>query len=206
MCHFEKLDFRSDMHGTGFSVIASFREARNLVLESYCDGLLDDEEFLLLYDLNMSKNPEFPFDNYERFNLETLNPAECKAEFRFEKSDLPLLTEALRIPGVIRCAQTTVCDGTEGLCMLLRRLAYLCRYSDLIPRFGRPVPEISMITSEVLDFSYENHNHRVTGWNDVLLNPASLQLYANAVFHKGAPLENCFGFVDGTVQPICRPS
>ena len=124
----------------------------------------------------------------------------------FEKSDLPPLTEALRIPAVIRFAQRTVCDGTEGLCMLLRRLAYPCRYSDLIPRYGRPVPEISMIPSEVLDFIFENHNHRVTGWNDVLLNPASLQLYANAVFHKGAPLENCFGFVDGTVRPICRPS
>ena len=117
--------------------MASFRKARNLVLESYCDGLLDDEEFLLLYDLNTSKNPEFPFDNYERFNLETLDPAECKAEFRFEKSDLPLLTEALQIPAVIRCAQRTVCNGTEGLCMLLRRLAYPCRYRDLGDQYRR---------------------------------------------------------------------
>ena len=25
------------------------------------------------------------------------------------------------------------------------------------------------------------------------------------VHRKGSPLDNCFGFVDGTVHPICRP-
>ena len=29
--------------------------------------------------------------------------------------------------------------------------------------------------------------------------------YCNAIYNKGAPLRNCFGFVDGTVRPICRP-
>ena len=33
----------------------------------------------------------------------------------------------------------------------------------------------------------------------------SLEKYAEAVFNKGAPLSNCFGFVDGTVRPITRP-
>ena len=34
-----------------------------------------------------------------------------------------------------------VFDGMEGLRMLLKRLAYPYRYSDMIPRFGLPVPE-----------------------------------------------------------------
>ena len=99
---------------------------------------------LLLYDLNTSKNPVFPYENYDVFELENVDEAECKAEFRVEKAELPQLAEVLGIPCVFRCDQRTVCDGMEGLCMLLRRLAYPCRYSDLIPRFGRPVPEISM--------------------------------------------------------------
>ena len=33
-----------------------------------------------------------------------------------------------------------------------------------------------------------------------------LQQYADAVHEKGAPLVNCFGFIDGTVRPICRPT
>ena len=88
--------------------------------------------------------------------------------------------------------------------MLLRRLAYPCRYSDLIPRFGRPVPEISMITTRVADFIYENHGRRITEWNDDVLNTNCLERYAAAIHAKGSALNNCFGFVDGTVRPICR--
>ena len=28
---------------------------------------------------------------------------------------------------------------------------------------------------------------------------------ADAVANKGAPLQNCFGFIDGTVRAIARP-
>ena len=38
-----------------------------------------------------------------------------------------------------------------------------------------------------------------------ILNPIELEKYAEAVFSKGVPLSNCFGFVDGTVRPITRP-
>ena len=62
-----------------------------------------------------------------------------------------------------------------------------------------------MISNEVMNWMYENHGHRVTEWNHTILNAAALQKYANAVFNKGAALDNCFGFVDGTVRPICRP-
>ena len=65
-----------------------------------------------------------------------------------------LLEEMLQIPLVMHCNQRSVFSGTEGLCMLLRRLAYPCRYSDLIQRFARPVPVISMITNTVLDHIY----------------------------------------------------
>ena len=38
-----------------------------------------------------------------------------------------------------------------------------------------------------------------------ILNPFAIQQYSDAVSDKGAALNNCFGFVDGTVRPICRP-
>lgn len=185
--------------------MASFKEVRLLLLDSYLDGEIDEDEFVLLYDMNRSKNPEFPHESYERFDLDSMDPSECKAEFRFEKYDLQLLAECLGIPDVFKCEQRSICDGIEGLCMLLRRFAYPCRYSDLIPRFGRPVPVISMITNEVMRFIYDNHHHRLTDWNATLLNPVSLQQYIEAVYRKGAALDNCFGFIDGTVRPICRP-
>ena len=38
-----------------------------------------------------------------------------------------------------------------------------------------------------------------------MLNPPTLEMYARLVHDKGAALQNCFGFVDGTVRPIARP-
>lgn len=152
------------------------------------------------------KNPVFPYENYDRFDFDEIDPAECKVEFRFEKRDLPQLIEALEIPEVFLCDQRSVCDGLEGLCIALRRFAYPCRYSDLIPRFGRPVPEISMISTKVVDFIYDEHHYRLTQWNNNLLNPASMERYAAAIYRRGGTLENCFGFIDGTARPISRPS
>ena len=93
----------------------------------------------------------------------------------------------------------------EGLCILLRRLAYPCRFGDMVPRFGKPVPVLSMVSNTVIDYIYSIHGHRITRWNDQLVNPLALDTYARSVHANRAALQNCFGFVDGTVRPIARP-
>ena len=108
------------------------------------------------------------------------------------------------MPATLKYPQRTVAGGIEGLCMLLQQTSFPCRYRDMIYRFGRPVPILSMVTNQVVDYIYQAHAHRITQWNNQLFNPASLQLYANAIGRKGAALENCFGFVDRTVRPISR--
>ena len=90
--------------------------------------------------------------------------------------------------------------------MLLRRLVYPCRYSDIMARFGgHQVPVLSMITNTVMDYIYEKHHTKLTQWNQAILNPTAIQRYADRIHEKGAPLENCFGFIDGTVRPVSRP-
>lgn len=183
----------------------SFKEFRELLILLYGDNIVTDEEFLLLYNTFSSKNPDFPHGNYERFDLDSMNSDECKAEFRVEKQDLPRLVAALQLPPVLKCEQRSICDDIEGLCMLLKRVAYPCRLSDMIPRFGRPVSVTSLITNDVIDYIYDVHGHLITQWNHDIMNPGALQRYADAISRKGAPLNNCFGFVDGTVRPISRP-
>ena len=61
---------------------------------------------------------------------------EVKAEFRFEQNDIPALHQVLRIPETFTCRQGTVCDRLTGLCTVLKRLTYPCRFSDMIPTFG----------------------------------------------------------------------
>ena len=91
----------------------SFKDARDALLVAHDDETIDDEEFVLLYEQNTSTNPSFPYEEYGDFILDDIDTAECKAEFRFEKNDLPLLAEVLQIPGQFICQQRTVCAGME---------------------------------------------------------------------------------------------
>ena len=106
--------------------------------------------------------------------------------------------------GVFHCKQRSICDGLEGLCVLLRRTSYPCRFSDMIQPFPRPVSVLSLITNEVMDFIYDSHCHLVTEWNRDVLSSVALQRYSETISRKGS-LNNCFGFIDGTVRPIFRP-
>ncbi|CAB3999509.1 Hypothetical predicted protein [Paramuricea clavata] len=179
--------------------MSSFREFRELLVLSYDSKFISDTEFCFLYEYFMSKNPDFCYETYPAFSLDDVEEAECKAEFRVLKQDLPRLREALRIPANFKLEQRSICDGMEGLCMLLRRVCYPCRYSDIIPRFGgRPVSVISLLTNRVIDYIFDTHGYLISEWNETILNPVAMQSYADAIARKGAPLDNCFGFVDGT--------
>ena len=55
----------------------------------------------------------------------------------------------------------------------------------MVPRFGKPVPVLSMVTNHVIDYIYTIHGHRITRWNDALLNPPALDTYVRSVHAKG---------------------
>ena len=91
--------------------------------------------------------------------------------------------------------------------MVLRRLSFPCRYADMILRFAKPAPVISMVTNAVLDIIYATHSPRITQWNHDILDPDQMEMYAAVITSRGAPPppQNCFGFLDGTVRPFARP-
>ena len=166
----------------------AFNDFSNLLVMSHDDGLIDDEEFIVLRDLYSSRDPDFPYNFYAPFDLDELDESESVAEFRFRKRDVRALVEVLRIPDTITCDQRSVCDGIEGLCMLFKRMSYPCRYGDMIHRFAKPVPVLSMITNQMLDYIYNTctHGHKVLHWNHEILSPANRQTYTDAITAKGA--------------------
>ena len=165
---------------------------------------MEIDDFALLY-LNNQSRPIFPPWKFDKFNLDTWDETECRAQLRFAKSDLPALLNCLQIPERIVCAQRTRCSDLEALCILLKRLAYPCHYTDMVARFGRNPTVLSLIFNTVHDFVYTNHHHRLEGWEQAFLSPENLAIYANAIHKQGASLQNCFGFIDGTVRRIARP-
>ncbi len=124
---------------------------------------------------------------------------------RFKKNDIYNLVNTFGLPDVYHCYNGTVIDSVEALCVCLKRFAYPCRYADLVPRFGRPVPHLCMITNMLVDDLYERYSRLLQRLDQPWLSPENLRLYADKVHAKGAALDNCWGFVDGTVRPICRP-
>ena len=186
-------------------LMMSLKGVRSQLLISHDDGVINDEELLLLYDLNRSDNLDLPYNSYPGFDFDDLEDDECLSEFRFYKNDLPLLAEVLGIPEVVECYQRSICSGLEALCIFLKRHSYPCRYSDMIARFGKPVPVLCMINNYMIDYIYQAHSHRILQWNDSILNPHSLEIYSNAITARGSLLDNCFGFIDGTVRPISKP-
>ncbi|CAH3018285.1 unnamed protein product, partial [Porites evermanni] len=125
----------------------AFKNVRNLLLINHNDGFINDDEFVVLYDLYASKNLDFPYDSYAPFDLEELDESESFAEFRFGKRDIRILKEVLLIPDTITCSQRS-------------RLSYPCRYGDMVHRFAKPVPVLSMITNQMIDFVYNVHGNR----------------------------------------------
>lgn len=180
-------------------------KVREAVLFAHGCGLINDEEFALLYDVNKPKNPDMRYSNYEQFDINKLSDDECRSNFRFFRNDIYTLKEVMQLPEQFTCYNGVKVDCVEALSMYLKRFAYPCRYADLVSTFARPIPQLCMITNEVMNFVYLRWRHLLSDLNQPWLSPERLQLFADAIHNKGAALNNCWGFIDGTVRPVSRP-
>ena len=64
---------------------------------------------------------------------------------------------------------------------------------------------MSMITCHTMNLVYNDWNHLLSSFNRPWLAPQCLQEFADVVYQSGAPFQNCWWFIDGTVRPVCRP-
>ena len=85
------------------------REIRDCLLLGH------NEEFLFLYNINQSKNPDFPYSVYDSSDLDKLTDHECMAGFQFLKGNICDLKEVLGILNEIRCYNRLVVNGIEAL-------------------------------------------------------------------------------------------
>jgi hypothetical protein len=52
--------------------MGGLRELRNILLHLHARGIIN-QQFMLLYDLNKSKNPDWPYWNFPKFELDKIN-------------------------------------------------------------------------------------------------------------------------------------
>lgn len=182
-----------------------FKDIRDACLVAYSANWINMDEYLVLNDIYKSKNPDLSHSTFSIFDLDLYNDDQSKVTFRFLKNHIYDLKDALRIPEEISCYNNVTVDGIEALSIFLKRFAYPCRYADMVPLFGRPVPQLSIISNHIMNLIFDNWGHLLNEFNQNWLSPENLKLYSNAIHQKGGALDNCWGFIDGTVRPICRP-
>ena len=67
-------------------IITSFEEIRDLIVLCYDQGIINDAEFLILYDSYESPNlPNLPYTSYPLFDLDEMEDDECPADFRVKE-------------------------------------------------------------------------------------------------------------------------
>ena len=167
------------------------RKVRESLLIALNEKLINDEEYVLLYNINKPSSPDLPYWRYNKFHLDDMSDEECKSEFCFFRSDVYSLAEALQIPDVITCFNSLKCNSATALCILLKRFSYPCRYLDMIPRFAKPVPQLCIITQHLTNFLYDRWGHLLNNFHQNWLSPLNLQRFSECIYRKGAPLNNC---------------
>ena len=90
--------------------MSSFSDMRNLLLFLYHSKCISDEEFLTLYESYSSKNPDFPYSAYPKFDYDQMDESEYLVEFTVRKQDVTMLANVLRLPVTICCHQIATCD------------------------------------------------------------------------------------------------
>ena len=86
---------------------ASLKALRDQLVLSYAENIIDFDEFILLYDANMSKDI-YPYCKYSHFDMRTFDDEQCVVDFRFSKTHLYTLLDVSNIPDRVVTAQGTV--------------------------------------------------------------------------------------------------
>jgi hypothetical protein len=138
------------------------------------------------------------------FNFNSYSDQSCLRDFRFCRKDVPRLVDVIGwVSGRTR-RNRYKCEPLVAICILLRRLAYPCRWSDLEVVFGKHASALSEIYWEVAENLVERRGKLITKFRRELLRSRS-ELYSNAIENCGAPLDSCVGLIDCTKIAVARP-
>lgn len=128
----------------------------------------------------------------------------CAVDCFISQAELQELIIAMNVPHFHTTAERDKFTILEGLCILLRRLVFPCRWMDVVWLFGRSASSLSRIFHYMLQFITENYNHlfafnvhrfrhRLSFWSQVVRAQCP-----NAYMYVAL-------FLDGTMRPMCRP-
>ena len=165
----------------------------------------DDFEELLLVLLDEENRIAVP-PHLPRFILDvtTLDEETFFSKFRFTLPEVRRLLVVLSFPDTVSTHRGVSSSSLFCLCVLLHRLAYPTRWIDLQFFFGRDKSSLHALFYWAVDHIYNQFHHLLYFDHEAIV--PLLPYFAERISTKGSPYDRCFGFIDGTIRSICRPS
>lgn len=141
------------------------------------------------------------------YNFNALSDADCLSHFRFRKEHVQRLFSALAWPSLQSATKRSRYSVNSCLatCIILRRLASPARWRDLEEFFGKHASALSEIFWEGIEHFVSNRGHLLTSYMQSDFFKQQLDRFADSIDVKSGCLQNCVGFIDGTVIGIARP-
>lgn len=116
------------------------------------------------------------------------------------------MTVVLDLPPTVITGNRLRATAIDAMCIFLRRFAYPNRLLDCMQLFGRPIDELSRIANHVMHHLYIRFHRILDTFDHRRLDSQTLEKFARAVQDRGGALPDTWGFIDGTVRPIARPT
>ena len=176
-------------------------------LLTHDENTISDEEFAFLYDCFLSKNSDF-------WVLRSIRPRWYVLSWL--QSGIPN-RNGCSLP-TCWCFTNSSGDWMQTEETLWWSLGAVCASeANELPLSMQWHDSTISKTSVCFEFDYQWSlkfyfwKPMVTDWNGNVPNPLALQIYAEAISRKGSPLQNCFGFTNGSVRPtqdltLCKES
>ena len=139
-----------------------------------------------------------------RLDLNSMSATDCKNKFRFNQDQLKEILAHFPFPEIIIAEQRDRVHLIEAFCLVMRRLSYPVKWTDLKDEFGRHGSALCRI------FFYMMRMLLSRTMPYILLLPTSvarLESYRQAFVEKGVPAELQIAFaLDAKKHFSCRPT
>ncbi len=126
----------------------------------------DDICLALMEEMIDEESKTGDFKKYKHFTMDNFTEEEFKKNFYFDKNGFCELFMALGLKCEYKSnADQLIWGGREGLVILLHRLTYPNRLSDIVPLFGRHSTKLSRIANTMCSLIWDAHHHRLENLN-----------------------------------------
>ncbi|KIO28419.1 hypothetical protein M407DRAFT_182246 [Tulasnella calospora MUT 4182] len=139
-----------------------------------------------------------------RVDLARLGSDIWMQQFRFTWAEVTELAAVLDLPADVVAENGVREDRVTALAMLLRRLAYPARSSDVEMMFGWERSRFSRICQTTASLIYHRWRHLLR-FDPTRLTASKLQQYAEAISSKCGFKVPVWGFIDGTLRKVAHP-